>query len=633
MKWIKEHICFTIIFLCCIVLRLLPLFNYQFTYDELSALDRTQFTNFPDLLSKGISIDAHPALIQVFLFLMVKSFGYTEWIIKLPFLFFGFASLWIGYIFCLRNFSKQTGIFFSLFMAFSLPFVFYSPIARMYISGVFFSLGLLFFFYEIFFQNNLHRTNFIWLGIFFLLCSLNHHINSLYAFSIALSGLFFLNQENKKPYLITCLLVVIFYLPHLSITMHQLGLSGIGAEQGGWLDNPYWYAGFEFLKYILGTGYVYLVVILIFFFSAFNSGWRKPSARKNLLLALFITNYFIVYFYSIFRAPIYQHTVMLFSGSGLLVFFSSMLEFKNSKMFGFSFYLLLSTLVFTSYFQKNYFKQSVRTCYDTQFERTIYLKNKFGKENVYPIFFETDTFVRKNYFNKYGEKFECRISGDSDLFEKNYERFIASLKQNYLIISAGMPVHWAIAGKHFPFLFESLQTQGMNIKVFSKEKTDDHDFITLKELLNSSSFQWQDKFVYSAKSLKSLIDSSNEFPFEAESKYSDVFSKQGQMLLCYCKIKLEKGDYRKTEICISITDENTKMNYGYTASEASNFIVNSDSTVELFVNYFAGNNFNEIRNSSRLSCYIWNKGKSSFRIIDFKIKTIDYWNQKWNFWN
>ena len=99
------------------------------------------------------------------------------------------------------------------------------------------------------------------------------------------------------------------------------------------------------------------------------------------------------------------------------------------------------------------------------------------------------------------------------------------------------------------------------------------------------------------------------------------------------KIKLEKGDYRKTEICISITDENTKMNYGYTASEASNFIVNSDSTVELFVNYFAGNNFNEIRNSSRLSCYIWNKGKSSFRIIDFKIKTIDYWNQKWNFWN
>ena len=50
---IKEHRVFLLIFGSAAILRLFPLFNYQFTLDELSGLDRTQFNSFKELKSFG----------------------------------------------------------------------------------------------------------------------------------------------------------------------------------------------------------------------------------------------------------------------------------------------------------------------------------------------------------------------------------------------------------------------------------------------------------------------------------------------------------------------------------------------------------------------------------------------------
>ena len=67
-RFIKEHTLFVFILAICIVLRLIPLFDYQFTLDELSGLDRTRFNSFGELIERGVKIDAHPALIQVIIY-------------------------------------------------------------------------------------------------------------------------------------------------------------------------------------------------------------------------------------------------------------------------------------------------------------------------------------------------------------------------------------------------------------------------------------------------------------------------------------------------------------------------------------------------------------------------------------
>ena len=72
MQRLKEHGLFIAILLLSSVLRFWPLFDYQFTYDELSGLDRTQFKDLNTLLDKGVKIDAHPALIQILIYFLVK---------------------------------------------------------------------------------------------------------------------------------------------------------------------------------------------------------------------------------------------------------------------------------------------------------------------------------------------------------------------------------------------------------------------------------------------------------------------------------------------------------------------------------------------------------------------------------
>ncbi len=77
---LKEHIVFICLLFSCLVLRLSPLFDYQFTLDEWSALDRVKFDSLSELIEKGVKIDAHPAFVQVLIFYLTKIFGYTTWI-------------------------------------------------------------------------------------------------------------------------------------------------------------------------------------------------------------------------------------------------------------------------------------------------------------------------------------------------------------------------------------------------------------------------------------------------------------------------------------------------------------------------------------------------------------------------
>ena len=195
---IKEHRVFLLIFGSAAILRLFPLFNYQFTLDELSGLDRTQFNSFKELIEKGVKIDAHPALIQIIIFYLTHWFGYSNWIIKLPFLLFSLAAIVYAYLFAFRFFSKQVAIISTIIFSFSLIFVFYAPIARMYVSGIFFSIALLYYFYKIIFLDNTNLKSFIGFGIFAWLSAINHHINALFAFTVVIFGIFLITKNNRK---------------------------------------------------------------------------------------------------------------------------------------------------------------------------------------------------------------------------------------------------------------------------------------------------------------------------------------------------------------------------------------------------------------------------------------------------
>ena len=96
---IKQNWLLILILLIGIAYRFLPIYNYEFSHDELSGISRTVFPSLIEELNNAIKIDAHPALIQLFLWYWVKLFGYNEIAIKLPFLICGVLSIYYIYSF------------------------------------------------------------------------------------------------------------------------------------------------------------------------------------------------------------------------------------------------------------------------------------------------------------------------------------------------------------------------------------------------------------------------------------------------------------------------------------------------------------------------------------------------------
>jgi hypothetical protein len=67
MKKNRNYIILFLITLAAAFLRFYKLGDFSLSNDELSALNRLQFSNFHDLITKGVMPDFHPALVQVFL--------------------------------------------------------------------------------------------------------------------------------------------------------------------------------------------------------------------------------------------------------------------------------------------------------------------------------------------------------------------------------------------------------------------------------------------------------------------------------------------------------------------------------------------------------------------------------------
>jgi hypothetical protein len=642
-KFLKTHTWFFVVFVVCAVLRFIPLFQYQFTLDELSGLSRTTFDSFSELIEKGVkTTDTHPALIQLFIYGLAKLFGYANWVIKLPFLLMSLGAIVYAYVFSLRNFSKQTGVVASVIFSFSFIFVFYAPIARMYVCGVFLSIALLFYFFEIFFKKDNRLKNYLLLGLFALLCALNQHLNCLFAFTVCASGLVFIDKSNFKKYMITCICIVLCYLPHLPVTLYQFNIGGIGFDQDGWLPPPTSSAIFDLTKVFLGTGKTFVVFLMLIVLAIVLNRTYLLNKMQLYLFLIFLINYLVIYFYSVYRAPVFQYSVMLFSGVALVVGIASLIYFKNRVVFNVTVFLLSGVLIYKSYFKKDFFHESVKTVFEYQFERTFYYKNLYGNKNVYPFFFDADQFMKTIYFQKYKSSFDCSISSDAEIkTDAFFSKKLLNLQGDYVVMASSSPAQQAFVKEYFPFLIENTQTQGINYKVYSRnpadkgKEVDDDEVLAVSDVSNPGAFIFKNisKPLSNNKDFIVSVDSLNEFPFDAKAKYAEVVSAEGQMLLVTSKLKLKTLTPGAIESCISLTDQTNGSNINYNAAQVMDFNMRPDSTVWLYSNTFFGTSHSKTPGDAVLSAYIWNRGKEKFSINNFEIRLINFCPKKWQLWH
>ncbi|MBS1637805.1 MAG: glycosyltransferase family 39 protein [Bacteroidetes bacterium] len=639
---LKENAFFIFLLLLATLLRLIPLPEYQFSHDELSALSRTIFPDLGQTIRYGAQYtDTHPILVQVFLYYWVKLVGYSEIGIKLPFIFCGLLSVIVSYRFAKRWFGKQAALFAQLITACSFVFIIYSSYARMYAPGVLFSMLVVSYLFRIAFDEQVPKKVYAWFGLFCLLSALNNHLNALFAMTCALAGLFLaIRVKRLWPYLLTCVAVVLVYLPHLPVTLTQFQLGGLGVADNGWLPPPKPGVLVDFMRVLFGTGkaglamLMLLAVVVLF---SFRSKVRI-SGRQWLLLFLFAVNYLVIHLYSIYKSPVLQYSVLLFPGTCLLWFMASFYRALPKTLFYLFMGVSLVLLLFQGIVQKHELREAHYQAYETMVKQSLQQGNDHGDSCVTSIFAAEQFFITA-YELKYKTPLSYKLTTDTALADvqhiRHYISHLPAVKQ-HMVLGDPDPLLIALCRERFPYLHDHVQGYFYNALTLSsatpaKEMQSDQSLLKSWELLHKASpFTMESRIQPAPDGICKVDSMAGEFPLTFKAKFSDLGTRHGQWLLADVEFDADSLPLADDIVCVSVNTADSTKNY-FTAAKFADFKT-GQSHNRLYLQVFIGSDSDEWRRSGEFACYIWKRSKAVLRIRHFRLQQIDYNPDKWRLW-
>ena len=337
------------------VLRLYHFDAFSLTNDELSAIFRTKFDSFRELIDLGIlATDPHPAGVQIFMYYWLKIFSDSAFWVRLPFVLISSASIiliaaiareWFGNISSLLTAAAFASLEFPLM---------YGQIARPYSIGLFFCL-LTAFGWTHFIQKDLNRK---WAVLYVLAaaaCAYTHYFSGLFAFMVGATGLLLIKRKQILTYLVINSFVLLLFFPHIRITLHQLKVGGLS----GWLPKPELsFIGDHFLLLFNQSVFFIILISAILIFSLFT--YRNSIANKFRWISLlwFVFPFTLGYVYSVFFETVLMHRVLLFSFPFLYFFLFSFFQREVKGSYQFIFPLSVLALgVLTTVFSNRFYGQ------------------------------------------------------------------------------------------------------------------------------------------------------------------------------------------------------------------------------------------------------------------------------------
>jgi len=358
-----EKVVLMIIVLAGVFFRFYHYTGFSLSNDELSAVNRLHFSNISELINKGVRPDGHPAGVQVLLYLWTKAFGLSPASIRFPFVLISSFAPFLGFLFVRKIFGSAPALFTAVALAFSGFPVLYGQIARPYGIGLSFTLLTAWLWSEVVFSVEKNKTGKVItagaLAFSSALCLYTHYFAALNAVVFGLSGFFFLNKGNWKYYIGAALGTLVLFLPHFSITLHQISLGGVGQ----WLAKPSYSWPGEHILFIFNKSPVMLVAVIVLIFIASlldRKGFNKDIRFRALTFTWFLLPMVVGFYYSRHVDPVLQNSVLIFSMPFLWAFLFSFVPSALSKtnviiLLVFSVFLSLNTFVFSSYYKTQHF--------------------------------------------------------------------------------------------------------------------------------------------------------------------------------------------------------------------------------------------------------------------------------------
>jgi hypothetical protein len=603
-------------------------YNYQeipYTHDEFSALFRTNFDSFPELIEKGVKGDGHPAGIQVFLYYYTKLFGKSEGIVKLPFMLFGIASVALIFLIARFWYNDTVGLLSASFLASIQYAIVYSQIARPYISGLFFSLLMVYFWsklikqpYKRFYLNSLMFV------LSAALCAYNHHFSLLFAFIVGISGLFLVRREFLLRYCLSGVLIFVLYIPHLNIFFTQLSIGGVE----GWLGKPTNDFILKYIAYLFHFSSFWLVAIALGLFFTLRRFKADNEHFKRLLLfsIWFFLPFLIGFFYSKYVNSVIQFSVLIFSFPFIyFVLFGHLKEYspRVNLLIVLSVLMVNTTTLIVNRDHYNLF-------YNSRFEKILTDHDRIQKEYPKTIsVLHSHPTISQYYIDKMG--LDTNFVWFSSFEEiSDFKRFVKEASNNYDFFFFGCNstnnAHSVpVIQEFFPSIIQQNNYAAGNTYLFSKSKTEE---VGLKSLLDFESLDTEHwTKLDSTRRVDSVsFSGSHSYAYSSDNEWGPTYTRRLMELIEHennfidilVKIKpLSSID----EVILVASLESGGESFYWRGTPVNQFYIDSIPSDDWFtaIQTIKLSDVNLNHRNILLRVYIWNKSKSTFLFDDLKV--------------
>ncbi len=393
-----------------IALRFYGFSDWSLSNDELSALSRTNFTSFSELVDKGIWVDGHPALIQIFEYYWVQLFGISVFSIRLPFVLMSIGACIYFYRLLTVLLNKNAALVGLALFVPNYLFVLYAQIARPYTAGLFFAIAFSFYLFR-YLKSTAITNNFLGIILFGLAASLSHYVSALAIFLIYLSASIYWNKKNIKGYFLLAFAIVLLYLPHLPITVNHLGIGGVT-----WLPAPepdylkrfifYFFQSSLFLQITL-----FGVLVIVGIKKGLRLDWKPALAASFIFFSCFA----IAYYYSIHKTPVLQFSVLIFVAPFLILLIAALIsENINTELISSLSFMLLLVGSYALIVENQIYSKKPFANFKGAAENSVRIINELGKENVLSIANASNPFYLEYYTSKIDSNFQYDVKNFND---------------------------------------------------------------------------------------------------------------------------------------------------------------------------------------------------------------------------
>ncbi len=636
----KESTFFWGILLIASVLRFWNYWGWTYTHDELGAFIRLNYSSFSEFIAQGVqNNDTHPAFTQVFILVWSKVFGLSELSMRLPFVLAGIGSVALVYCISKKWFGFTTACFSSLTLALLDFPILYSQLARPYSFGLCFTLLAVWCWTRLLFGDN--KKLLLKAACYALataLCMLTHYFSFFMAMTVAATGLLFLKKETWKPYLLSGVVAAAVFAPHISVSLEQFKMGGVG----GWLAKPESDYLWKFILYGFNESPLILTVLTAV---SLISVWIYHSEIKfskfhAVCLVWFLLPFAAGYYYSVNVNPVLQYSTLLFSFPFLPMFLFSFLRDTDLRMNRWLLGAAGIVLLYSTIIEQRFYKKEHFGVFREINDAVIAFHKKSGEGNVTTVLNSSSREIFDFYFDQRGEKpaFDF-LAGDVPGFVASLQKKIDSCTTPYFIYGwsnfrSDYEIPEMIKRK-FPCIVYDEQHFNSQVTVYAKQDSCKRDTIFYSYLgfapIGASGGEAFDtikidsSFSYSGK-LSLRIDSSDEFCITLKTTVKALFRDHEGCVNVSAWVLAR--DTFNVQAVMDIGQPNSK-NRDWQAKLLHQFVTQKGRWQEVFATF-------QIPASAypddEVSIYLWNPGKNSFYLDDFTVSSFadsryDYYKQ------